>query len=767
MILKLLKMGKRKNRNSMSAFAEPSNYFNANNQINKYHLDHSTFDLMDVDRFHNTDGKTVFSYVMTWILMILSWVLLGVDMYTCLTILVFHKWSNDSYKPYAYSVAKWIFTGCIIFEFCLLLYHWIWAIHTYRTRNIALAYVNKICRLMYVVRSYNYHCLFHKIEQENFFDWACFLTYHEIDNAPQILLADTPRQVINILTLRYYATNGETSNDIVSNIKDIADTNIILSIVLSFMLLSVAIWSIFFFKFVFGMLLYIPVKAKLRNKKFKSLKKYCCTVVNDNVRTLVFTNHKPKNELLEKGILDLKDINANPLLSSSTTNLSTYNPDQNKSSVDGFPYRGIPHSGSSSSLVPKNYLDDNQSYRYNDNKKLYNIAKNGSSVRNPSYESLPLDNLKSRNIPYSSSNLRNVYSNPNNSSHSLKNPFDDFNKSLENLTQPPKAQTTTRKAPPPFEPSNAYQPVNPFQDPNWRNDSFEQPQVTALKNKASMNTINSNTYTIDDSSFMSQSNQQQSNPVLPTSLAETRTNSQSSLTFTQPAVPAPSIPRSTSVPVDQQANPFEYVPYVSNTVHNFPEAQPLYQYQEFGPRSTSISSSEFQESRGLLPRTSSQGSNIYNSETEIPRSDSHTSELSYPLRPLEEIDSPIQRVAPYEAHDLDDSSPITLKQLDNQSGERNLRSNSDDSDSDVDDLIHPTTATNHVLTSKESKSTLNYDKFTEMSSAPYPIPDSEDESDLDNEDLQAPPAPYPVRGVSMFAEDEVDDKDKRKLSDLR
>ncbi|KAK7680692.1 hypothetical protein QCA50_016260 [Cerrena zonata] len=231
------------------------------------------------------------------------------------------------------------------------------------------------------------------------------------------------------------------------------------------------------------------------------------------------------------------------------------------------------------------------------------------------------------------------------------------------------------------------EPINPFQDPNWRNDPFEQPQVTALKNKASMNTINSNTYTIDDSSFMSQSNQQQSNPVLPTSLAETRTNSQSSLTFTQPAVPAPSIPRSTSVPADQQANPFD--------------------------------------------------------ETEIPRSNSHTSELSYPLRPLEEIDSPIQRVAPYEAHDLDDSSPITLKQLDNQS------------------------ATNHVLTSKESKSTLNYDKFTEMSSAPYPIPDSEDESDLDNEDLQAPPAPYPVRGVSMFAEDEVDDKDKRKLSDLR
>lgn len=294
-------------------------HFNAHREIDKYSLDLSTFDLIDVKRFHNLKCSTVFDYLFTWFLMILGVVLLGVDIYTCLNILVFHRWSSDDYKPYAYSVAKWIFTGCIIFQFVLLFYHWIWAIHTYRTRNIALAYVNNIARHLYTIKSYDYHCLFNSVEHDNFFDWACFLAYFEMDGALQILVADTPRQVINVLTLRYYATDEDSSNDIIQNIKNIASTNVRLSVILSFMLLSVAIWSIFFFRFVFGMVCYIPCLVKIRKRGHSGLKKYCCSVVNLHVRRFVFKHHKPRSRLLEEGILDLKEINENPLLNSSST----------------------------------------------------------------------------------------------------------------------------------------------------------------------------------------------------------------------------------------------------------------------------------------------------------------------------------------------------------------------------------------------------------------------------------------------------------------
>jgi hypothetical protein len=260
----------------------------------KYELDDSTFDMIDVNDFTNTRSKTIFWYITAWILLVLSWVLLGSDIYTCLNILVFHNWDSSAnligYKPYAYNVAKWIFMSCIIFQFVLLFYHWIWAIKAYRSRKIALIYLNPIARLIYTVRSYSYFCVFNEIDQDNFFDWSCFYILDELDGALQILLSDTPRQVINILTLKYYATDG--SNDVLENIQNIYTHNPRLGIILSFVLLSLVIWSFFIFRFGLAILLYPPISFKLRREKgYKSLKKYCCQLVNKLVRASVF-KHK-------------------------------------------------------------------------------------------------------------------------------------------------------------------------------------------------------------------------------------------------------------------------------------------------------------------------------------------------------------------------------------------------------------------------------------------------------------------------------------------
>lgn len=391
-------------------------YFNAQDQINKYSLDQSTFDLVDVDRFHNTKAGTVFSYIFMWFLMILSWVWLGTDIYTCLSILVFHHWSSEEYQPYKYSIAKWIFTGCIIFQFCLLIYHWIWAIYTYRTRNIALAYVNKIAKLLYSVRSYNYFCLFNKIEQDTYFDWYCFYCYEELDNALQILIADTPRQVINILTIGHYATEGDNSSNVLENIKRIATTNLNLAIILSFMCLSIVLWSIFFIKFVWGVLLYLYVKPKLlKLKKYRTLKRYCCKVVNEKVRMLVLKNHKSKKELLDNGILEKRDIKMNPLLNSSTTTFNISSINQTDDS-GGYGYNSVYDSKSvydsrsgydSKSRIQKpNPIHQansfspkvNSTFSYNDNSKLYDLVNQG----NQSFESIPLINLNKVN-PFSDS----------------------------------------------------------------------------------------------------------------------------------------------------------------------------------------------------------------------------------------------------------------------------------------------------------------------------------------------------------------------------
>lgn len=291
--------------------------FDTNKEIDKYDLDASTFDLIDLQQFRNFRCWTLTGYVYTWIMVVLAWALLGLDVYTCVNILAFDRWSSLEVQPYQYLIAKWIFTGCILFQFVLMAYHWVWAIKTYRTRNIALVYVNSIAKTIYTVRLYLHHCLFFLVEQDNFYDWACFLSYTEIDNALQVLVADTPRQVINILTLRFYATDGELLNDILRNIQHIATTNVKLLVILLFMCLLVIIWSVFFFKFCLGMVLYIPVVVGLKERGYSLLKKYCCNRVTEQVQLLVRKHHKPRRELLREGILDRDEIKANLLLQSN------------------------------------------------------------------------------------------------------------------------------------------------------------------------------------------------------------------------------------------------------------------------------------------------------------------------------------------------------------------------------------------------------------------------------------------------------------------
>lgn len=280
-------------------------------------LDKSTFDIVRLGEFRTYRCGALISYLGVWFLILLKVAILASDTYTCINILVYKRWSTEDYQVYEFKVAKWIFTGCISFRFALLLWQLSWAIYVYRRRNIALAYLNFYARLMYGVR-YRYQCVFHEIESgKDNLPWASFFVYDQLDDALEVLVADTPRTVINVMTLKNYAVGNSNSN-ILENIRDIAVNNMKLAIILSIMLCSVVISLFFFFKFCFAMLCYIPVKVSTSKKGFKSIKAFCYFHVNERVRALVSRHHKSKAQLLLDGILDIQEINANPLLHSSS-----------------------------------------------------------------------------------------------------------------------------------------------------------------------------------------------------------------------------------------------------------------------------------------------------------------------------------------------------------------------------------------------------------------------------------------------------------------
>lgn len=282
-------------------------------------LEESTFDVLHVDAFYNTRPWTILSYMWVWTLLLLKLAILGSDTYTCVSLLAFNRWSSLEYTVYEYKIAKWIFAGCILFRVALLVYQIAWAVHVFRTRNIALAYLNNYARMMYALRSYNYQCLFHQIDLDGFFEWACFFVYTQLDDALETLVADLPRQVINFMTLRFYATGGDANNAILANIQAIAATNVRLAVVLSLQLASLVIFLFFFFQFVLAMLLFIPIKVKVSHRGFRLLKDICYHYVNSNVRYLVKKNHKLRKELMAEGVMNYEEIQANPLLASESS----------------------------------------------------------------------------------------------------------------------------------------------------------------------------------------------------------------------------------------------------------------------------------------------------------------------------------------------------------------------------------------------------------------------------------------------------------------
>lgn len=286
----------------------------------RFHLDNSTFDMVDMQLFRNFRFSTLFWYVWNLAMIILSIALLAVDIYTCLNIFVFKKWGTDESVgviPYNINVAKWIFTGCIIFQFCLLVYNWIFCFRAMRGNKIALVYLNQYARHLYTVKLYNLFCLFNLINYNSYFDWACFYAHEQAGNALQLLVADAPRQVVNILTLRQYAT--KYSGNVLDNIEIIANHNVRLAVLLSLIILSVVIWCFFIFMFIYGMCIYPIVWVKLRRHYGQLIKQYCTDVVNMLVREIVRKYHLSQEELLNRGVMDKRQIYANPLLHSTTT----------------------------------------------------------------------------------------------------------------------------------------------------------------------------------------------------------------------------------------------------------------------------------------------------------------------------------------------------------------------------------------------------------------------------------------------------------------
>lgn len=269
-----------------------------------YKVSSKTFSELNLTLFFNRRFKTIFKYItLVWAITILKLALLASDLYTCIKLLAFNSWSNDYIKPYLpFRISKWLFSVCILVSIVLSVWEGYNGYWIFKTDNIALTYVNNFSRFLNSLINYNKFCVYNRVTPETKSQKICFFAFFELKNCFKLLFADTPRQIINGLTLWSVLLTVHSNSDLgdfqsfdslISRIKKIAKTNHPEAVILSFMFFSFVIWIFFITKFfiAIGCAIY-AYSNLLQDRKFNTLREKICTTVAENVDRLILEQEK-------------------------------------------------------------------------------------------------------------------------------------------------------------------------------------------------------------------------------------------------------------------------------------------------------------------------------------------------------------------------------------------------------------------------------------------------------------------------------------------
>lgn len=278
----------------------------------EWEIDRNTFDIINIDFFVNYRITTLLGYISIFLFLILKIAFLASDIYTAVRLIVFNTWTSEIQPFISYTICRWLFFACIVLSVVLYVYGFIRAILVCRTRNISLTFINKTSQFLYSLMSYRYYCVYNEISSDSFFNYLLFFTYLSFQDSLVLLLCDTPRQVINGITIFKIL---KFNSSMIAVIRQIATTNRAELIVLSFMTFSFIVWFIFFVKFLFACILFIPIyhKVKYTLHYEHGLKQYCCIKINRCIQNFVKVKHSKSLEQVKK---ENKRAKVNPRLPS-------------------------------------------------------------------------------------------------------------------------------------------------------------------------------------------------------------------------------------------------------------------------------------------------------------------------------------------------------------------------------------------------------------------------------------------------------------------
>jgi hypothetical protein len=183
------------------------------------------------------------------------------------------------------NISKWIFFGCIMVSFLFLIWDMIKARRTLATRDISFAFTSVIANNYLSMKDYRCYCLFKSINTNSKgIDKYAFFIFFTLKGWKRLLIAEAPRQIINVVTLEVLAPewlkihNGQVSFD-----NNALGETWMQQILTGTMAFSVLVFAINFILVCVATVLYIPLFCHIRG----NLKEYCCHKVDKRIDAIL------------------------------------------------------------------------------------------------------------------------------------------------------------------------------------------------------------------------------------------------------------------------------------------------------------------------------------------------------------------------------------------------------------------------------------------------------------------------------------------------
>ncbi|KAH9940589.1 hypothetical protein B0H21DRAFT_754650 [Amylocystis lapponica] len=260
------------------------------------------FDFVDTREFTDHGCMMRLKYLFLYITVLIAFLVYVSDIFTAVTMLTTTSWSNSIYNScppdqskscvyIPFSIAKWLFFGCIVFSFLLLAYEARKAKKIIASRDISYAFTNVMAHNYYSLRSYDHFCFFNHISdstkrQDDF----AFFVFFTFKSWKRVILAEGPRQAINALTLYAFYLAKENDGSWYDLDKYFAGNTLITTALTISTAFTVFMFALSLLMLLVAGICYVPLLCYIQG----NLKEYCCHKVDKRISEIIKRRNKQR-----------------------------------------------------------------------------------------------------------------------------------------------------------------------------------------------------------------------------------------------------------------------------------------------------------------------------------------------------------------------------------------------------------------------------------------------------------------------------------------